>query len=43
MLSLMQVEILPQPKEKRGAAWTPERLRITPAAALDDLDLSISA
>jgi site-specific DNA recombinase len=43
MLSLMQVEILPQPKEKRGAAWTPERLRITPVAALDDLDLTISA
>ena len=43
MLSLMQVEILPQPKEKRGAAWTPERLRITPVVALDDLDLSISA
>lgn len=30
--SLIQVEVLPQPAAKRGAAWTPERLRLTPVA-----------
>ena len=39
--SLLTVEVLPS--LGRGRAWTAERLRITPVAALDDLDLSISA